>query len=280
MARERVERTEETGPMQHNDTSPLAARRRPFVHGRAVYGRVRPTPPRWRPLILIGCLAATTLAAERNARALQGGEDASTLPVLIDKKSGLAGKIQFSLLGATTLASKFTESTGGVLNVTYNFDDQFGLELTGGFFNASEVQLVEDIRAQATTPDLQFSDLHQLQWLAALDFVWVPIYGKISFASEWNPSFDLYILAGGNIVGTQRQAANGTETDTAFGFNFGGGLRVFILPWFAIRLEVRDYFYADPDSGETNVARDEEISGLTNVLLGQAGFQFSFGGGQ
>ncbi|MEO1230837.1 MAG: outer membrane beta-barrel domain-containing protein [Myxococcota bacterium] len=235
-------------------------------------------------------LALSLAGLPRSAWALQGGEDASTLPVLIDKKSGLAGKFQISPMFSTTLASKFTESTGVNLNLQYNFIDQLGIEVVGGFYAAGEAQILEQIRAEINRDPL-LSDMHQMQWLVAGNLVWTPIYGKISFASEWNPSFDLYLLAGGGVVGTNRDVAtsgpvpNTSESDVAPHFDFGGGLRIFVLPWLAVRLDVRNYFYEDPDAGEmsedaTTENPDGLISGFTNVLAGQVGVQFSFGGGQ
>lgn len=235
-------------------------------------------------------LVAGTLLTERPAWALQGGEDASTLPVLIDKKGGLAGKLQTSLFFSTTLATKFTESTGVTLNLQYNFIDQLGIEVMGGFYAASEAQILEEIRTKVSFEPV-LSDMHQMQWVAAANLVWTPIYGKISFASEWNPTFDLYLLAGGGVVGTTRDIGAGnaavdrnpqnpTEIDTdaiAPHFNFGGGLRIFIVPEFGIRLDVRNYFHDDPDGGLT--AEDGVvISGLTSALVGQVGVQFNFGG--
>lgn len=280
--------------MHENDTphSLTTARRLPRSVGRPRSGLESAA----RPLLLLAGFSAATLAVEPDARALQGGEDASTLPVLIDKKYGLAGRLQLGAMFSTTLATKFTESTGGTLNVQYNFIDQLGLELTGGFYSSSEAQILEEIRTQlGAGVDPQVSDMHQMQWLAALNLMWVPIYGKISFASEWNPSFDFYVLAGGGVVGTKRGISSATsilpdssETDIAPMANFGGGLRIFVMPMFAIRLDVRNYFYADPDAGEqtftgddpTNQDDDGTISGLTQALVGQVGVQVNFGGDQ
>ncbi len=75
-------------------------------------------------LITAGVLAV--LAGERTALALQGGEDPSTLPVLIDKRYGAGGRHQLALFFSTPLVSKFVESTGGYLSYTYNFTDLIG----------------------------------------------------------------------------------------------------------------------------------------------------------
>lgn len=239
---------------------------------------------------LVALFAVTfAVAAERDAFALQGGEDASTLPVLIDQQHGLSDKFQVSLLASTTLASKYTEGTGLSLNLQYNFIDIIGLELVGAFYLSDEAQILSTIRQQdvpavkegnrAREPDL--ADMAQMQWVAAANVVVIPIYGKISFVSEWNPSYDLYLVAGGGVVGTRRGRVDetiarpaGTEiTPDSYDsgvsgmFNFGGGLRLFLTDLIAVRLEVRNYFYGDPDA-----------DGLTNALVGQLGVQLSFGG--
>ncbi len=241
------------------------------------------TPPRSpnRPRalgVLLGLGLGAALTCPLPAHALQGGEDASTLPVLIDKQYGLASKFQVSLLFSTALATKFTEGTGGTLNLQYNFIDQLGLELVGGFYGTSEAQILREIRAQIRGNDPQLSDMHQMQWVAGLNLVWVPIYGKFSFASEWNPSFDLYLLAGGGVAGTRRGIDPTIETAIAGSFSFGGGLRFYLVDALALRLDVRNYYYADPDAGNPTARGDDTIEGFTNALMGQVGLQYSFGG--
>lgn len=244
-----------------------------------------------RALLAATGLAVAFAAGEPTALALQGGEDASTLPVIINKQSGLEGKFQVSLNFSTTLATKYTDSIGGTLNLQYNFNDWLGVEVLGGGFAVSEAQVLGSIRGSVTGFDPKLSDMGGMQWMAGANVVIIPIYGKISFASEWNPSFDLFLVGGGGVVGTARGEVNGApaaglavEPDTFRSsvepmFNFGGGLRFFITPEWAIRFDVRNYFFTDPDTGNETV-KETEISGFTSALTGQAGIQWSFGGDQ
>lgn len=243
---------------------------------------------------LVGLAVLVALSGPTRALAFQGGEDASTLPVLIDKKAGLADKLQLSAMFSTTLSTKFTDSIGGTLNVQYNPIDWLGLELVGGFFGTSEAQILGAIRRNVADEagakvDPGLPDMAGIQWLTGLNVVLVPVYGKISFASEWNPSFDLYFLAGAGVVGAELGQANGqapqgfatplppdsTTTSVEFQFNVGGGLRVFVLPDFAVRLDVRNYFFTDPRSGFSGFGGT-----FTSALAGQAGVQINFGGSQ
>jgi outer membrane beta-barrel protein len=278
--------------MQANEMPPpLTRARRAETSARAR----RPDSAR-RTLVFSAALSAALVAHALEgapALAFQGGEDASELPVLINKEAGLAERLQLSAMFSTSLAAKYTEAIGGTLNVQYNFIDMLGVELTGGFYGTSEADVLEEIRVRIDGEDPSVSDLHQMQWLVAANVVFVPIYGRISFASEWNPSFDLYLLAGGGVVGTNRgldtnmdAVVDASENEVTPQFNFGGGLRIFIVPDVAIRLDVRNYYYLDPDEGEqtrsggdaTDPDDTGEISGFTQALVGQVGVQFNFGG--
>ena len=125
-----------------------------------------------------------------------------------------------------------------------------------------------------------------MNWLANLDVMVVPIYGKMSFASELDPSFDLYFVAGGGVVGTKRTLSDGADASAPGGsgtvvpaFNFGTGLRFYFSRLIALRMELRDYFYPDPGFKEDeNTGAKQSQDGFTWNLHFQAGLQFSFGG--
>lgn len=255
-----------------------------------------PFPRRCLPLAWVAASAmALSFWTPSAAHALQGGEDASTLPVLLEKQNGLGNGIQLSAMFATTLSTKFTDSVGGVLAAQYMFTDWIGVEVTGGFFGVNESQTLGVIRGETVDdpppdgPEPQLSDMAGIQWLASANVVFVPVYGKISFAAEWNPSFDFFLTAGGGVVGANRGFSDPsqrgselepatTETTTEPQFNFGGGLRFFLIPELALRLEARTYFFTDPGSGTVLVSdtgTTEEVGGFTNALFGQVGLQWN-----
>lgn len=234
--------------------------------------------------LLAGVVAgAVCLAPASEAFALQGGEDPALLPVLVDKRFGHGGRHQASLFFSTSMVTKFVESVGVVGAYQYNFTDLLGLEFTGGYFFGSETSIMDEIRRNfGTEPEL--SDQYQLQWIANVDVMFVPVYGKISFASELDPSFDLFFVAGGGVAGTRRKSggfSGDTNAGVAFessvgpAFNFGLGLRFYFNRLVALRLEFRDYFYPEPAS---YTAPENDVGGFTFNLHFQAGVQFAFGG--
>ena len=237
------------------------------------------------------CFSAVVLCATilgtglSSAWALQGGEDPSNLPVLLNKQYGRGGQWHVSALFSSSLATKFTESTGALINVQYDVFDFLGFELSGGLFASQETAVMKEIRALEASPIL--SDLHQMQWLLGGSLVVTPLYGKLSLASEWNPSFDLYFLGGGGIIGTNRQAPIATASAVTPSFHLGLGLRFYVLRSLALRVGFRSYFFEDPDSGllvDDNLSQQGgdgaaigQISGLSSMFQWQLGLQYSFG---
>jgi outer membrane beta-barrel protein len=225
------------------------------------------------------CLAAL-LASESAAFALQGGEDPALLPVLIDKRYGPGGRHQLSLQFATNMVTKYVDSTGGLLAYDYNFNDIFGVEINGGYFFSQETSIMDAVRQMFPGREPPLNDLYQLTWMANISAMIVPIYGKISFASEYDPSFDVFIVAGAGYAGLKKKTGSDSDplpqtslTSSRPIFNVGFGFRFYFTRLIAARLEIRDYFFPQP-----NDQYSTDASGLTSNLMAQAGLQFAFGG--
>ena len=233
---------------------------------------------------LASCVVFAGVAAgQSDALALQGGEDPALLPVLIDKRYGGENRHQLSLMFANSVVAKYTQGTGGYLAYQYNFIDMLGIEIGGGFFGTSDTSILEDVRVR-TAGETTLPDMYAMQWTATANVVFVPIYGKMSFASTFDPAFDIFLLAGGGVVGTRRgfqENANGEpqqfETSTTWTVDVGGGIRFYIIDLLALRLEVRNWFYPEPANFQAE-GNGRSIGGLTSVLNFQAGLQFTFGG--
>lgn len=213
------------------------------------------------------------------ADALQGGEDPSTLPVLIDKQHGAGGIHELSLLYSMGVVNDYTTAFGGTLAYQYGLSEMFGLELSGSFYGVDETPIMKQIRGElagkspAQNPEL--SDMYGARYTGMLNLVFVPIYGKASFASEYDPAFDLFVFAGGGVVGAERQpdvTGGSADSKLTFGFDWGLGLRFYLSRLFALRVEFRSLHFPEP--GEYT----QKVSGLTSIRYFQAGLQFNFGG--
>ena len=229
----------------------------------------------------------TSLGLERQAHALQGGEDPSKLPVLIDKRFGADGRHQLGLQFSTAIATKFVEATGFYLTYDYNFMDMLGLEVGGGYFFGKESKIMAQVRENFPNTEPPLSDLYQLQWMGTAALIFTPFYGKMSIAGIFDPSWDLFLVVGGGAVGTRRQLGKKDEVpepanvcpggeDFCFDsqvtglFTAGAGMRLYFLDYLILRLEMRNYLFPEPAQGK---------GGATSGLHVQAGLQFNFGGG-
>jgi len=224
----------------------------------------------------LGLAVATALSvvSVRPAHALQGGEDPSELPVLIDKRFGADGRHQLGLQFSSAIATKFVEATGLYLTYDYNFIDILGIEVGAGYFFGSESKIMEQVRQNFPTTEPPLSDLYQLQWVGSLSAIFTPFYGKMSIAGILDPTWDLFIVVGGGAVGVQRQVGfkdqNLAKDSQVTGlFTAGAGLRLFFHKYAILRVEMRNFLFPEPAQGK---------DGFTSGLHIQAGLQFNFGG--
>jgi outer membrane beta-barrel protein len=91
--------------------------------------------------------------------------------------------------------------------------------------------------------------------MAGGELAFSPIYGKLNVLAEGVLHFDLSLLVGVDWI-THRQALSSSEaaalgaedapTSSSVGFHAGLGARVFMTPFLALRLEVKDYVYRVP----------------------------------
>lgn len=230
-------------------------------------------------------MVAVTLMTETTALALQGGEDPALLPVLLDKRYGADSTHKLTLLLGSTVATKLVEDVPIIANYQYHFMDMLGVGLTAGFFIGSETSIGDAIRAKSVNPACDpgtvsncepLGDLYQMQWLVSGDIVFTPLYGKISFASEWNPTFHLYLFKGFGAGGVRRkQTVDGTtqaishDSTVTFIGSFGVGLRLDILDWFGLRWEFRSFYYPEPAAGVGGVTMIPHVLGGVEFTLGR-----------
>jgi outer membrane beta-barrel protein len=90
--------------------------------------------------------------------------------------------------------------------------------------------------------------LTEYDWSAALNFTYVPVYGKFAGFGDFIFHYDAYIVGGVGAISTRPIPVidpdnRNFEFEPKLAFNAGLGLRIFFNRWFAAILEVRDYIY-------------------------------------
>ncbi len=92
--------------------------------------------------------------------------------------------------------------------------------------------------------------LTEYQWSAAVNFTYVPIYGKFAGFDDFIFHYDAYVVGGVGAVSTGPIAVidpdnRSFKSKINLAPNVGIGLRIFFNRWFAAILEVRDDIFLD-----------------------------------
>ena len=127
--------------------------------------------------------------------------------------------------------------------------------------------------------------LTEYNWGAALNFTYVPAYGKFAGFGDFIFHYDAYVVGGVGAISTRPIPVidpdnRNFEWENRIAFNAGLGLRIFFNRWFAATMEVRDYIFNDKlENTEiplTQAAQQDKAnwygdSKLTNAVQAQVG---------
>jgi outer membrane beta-barrel protein len=107
-----------------------------------------------------------------------------------------------------------------------------------------------DFNAQTRRAARVAVPLTEYNWGAALNFTYVPAYGKFAGFGDFIFHYDAYIVGGVGAISTRPIPVidpdnRAFDWKTGVAFNAGLGLRIFFNRWFAAILEVRDYVFND-----------------------------------
>jgi outer membrane beta-barrel protein len=153
-------------------------------------------------------------------------------------------RLALSLDGTASVNDPFFQKWGGGGQLTYQFSDPFGLSAHFDYYGNQETDSVA-IARQVLASEIYAT---RLKFLGGLDFVWTPIYGKLSTFNKI-VHFNLYLLAGLGVADGEQGILPATEV--------GLGERIFFTDWFSAGLEGRYAFYVDAASGETSTLEKE-----------------------
>lgn len=225
-------------------------------------------------ILAIGmALAGPLLADERPA----------DLPLIQNKLYPMGMKLELAPLYTFSVNDKYTHHTGFSAALAFHFSDFLGLEISGGYFLngfgeldgvggwpsslksgwTNLTQAVNTYTHSRDAPDefrnkpLELPDLFFQSAYGCASVVFSPFYSKWSIVSELGGSIYIYGLAGGGAALTSKQQFDsGSATwstvsgPVVFPVHYGVGTRVFFTRWLALRLEIRDYWWINPEVDE------------------------------
>ncbi|MBN2361381.1 MAG: outer membrane beta-barrel domain-containing protein [Deltaproteobacteria bacterium] len=168
-----------------------------------------------------------------------------------------------------TVNDAFFRSYFFQLDAAYHIIEPFSVELRLGIAPLDEkLEPVRYLRDEVSSTPI---DLTRPFYLVDLSGTFTPLYGKISLFADWIWHYDLYLAAGGGLIGVWKISSVGTNQATALSntamLGLGGGMRGFINEWLVVHIDVRDYLYPTVT---------QSLGFVQNVLVLSAGVGFFF----
>ena len=147
-----------------------------------------------------------------------------------------------------TLNDQFVSHPGPGLNANFYITNVFAIGLNGNFYDGLNAD--SDFNFQTRRATRVAVPLNEYQWSAALNFTYVPVYGKFAGFGSFIFSYDLYATGGVGAISTRPIPVIDPDNrkfdfDPKVCFNLGIGLRIFLTRWLALTGEIRDYIYPE-----------------------------------
>ncbi len=147
-----------------------------------------------------------------------------------------------------TLNDQFVNHPAPGLALNYYITNVLAVGLNGNYYRPFNVD--RDFNAQVRRAARVAVPLTEYDWGAALNFTYVPAYGKFSGFGDFIFHYDAYVVGGVGAISTRPIPVidpdnRNFEFEPKLAFNLGIGLRIFFNRWFAAMLEVRDYAFND-----------------------------------
>ncbi|HEY0253322.1 MAG TPA: outer membrane beta-barrel domain-containing protein [Kofleriaceae bacterium] len=172
------------------------------------------------------------------------------------------------------------ETIGGEL--AYWLTDVLAVGVEGMYYTHSFEEPYDLIARQAR----RLPTVNQYNWSAALDFHYVPVYGKFALFDKKLITWEAYFTAGigvGQSEVVPRDKAFPGFTNTLIEPNVGVSMRFFLAKWLTINFGFRDYLFLDKfeptnrSIGMNDTAAEAEAnadSAFINNIMFQIGLSF------
>lgn len=147
-----------------------------------------------------------------------------------------------------SLNDQFVGHPAPGLAINYYITNVLAIGVNGNYYRPFNVD--SEFNAQVRRAARVAVPLTEYDWSAALNFTYVPAYGKFAGFGDFIFHYDAYVVGGVGAISTRPIAVidpdnRNFEFEPKLGFNAGIGLRIFFNRWFAAMLEVRDYIFND-----------------------------------
>ena len=195
-------------------------------------------------------LAADLAAAGDTGPVVQSGPIKKTpiswqdIVVVIRKPFLKVRRTELTPFVATTMNDNMIQhyATGGEL--AYWLTDVLAVGVEGQYFTHSFSETYDLVARQAR----RLPTINEYLWSSALDFHYVPVYGKFAVLDHRLVTWESYFTAGVG-VGESEVVPRDTKFPGFTNFliqpNVGVNMRFFLAKWLTINLGIRDYMFID-----------------------------------
>ncbi|HEX6272554.1 MAG TPA: outer membrane beta-barrel domain-containing protein [Polyangiaceae bacterium] len=147
-----------------------------------------------------------------------------------------------------SLNDQFVSHPAPGLAFNYYITNVLAIGVNGAYYEPFNVD--QDFNAEVRRAARVAVPLTEYQWAAALNFQYVPAYGKFAGFGDFIFHYDAYVVGGVGAISTRPIPVidpdnRNFQFDTKLSMNVGIGLRVFLNRWFAAMFELRDYIYPE-----------------------------------
>ncbi|MBX3181159.1 MAG: outer membrane beta-barrel domain-containing protein [Polyangiaceae bacterium] len=186
---------------------------------------------------------------------------------------------------ATSLNDQFVNHPGPGLALNYYITNVLAVGANFNYYRPFNAD--SSFNAQVRRAARVGVPLTEYDWGAALNFTYVPAYGKFAGFGDFIFHYDAYVVGGVGAISTRPIPVIDPDNRTfdfepKLAFNAGIGFRVFFTRWFAAILEVRDYIFSDRlENDDTAILNDPVAvqdkdrwfgdNSLTNAVQAQVG---------
>lgn len=235
-----------------------------------------------------GDLAADLAASDASAGAVKAGPVVRTklswkdILVVVRKPFLKSGRTELLPLFGTTVNDNMIRhySLGGQLS--YYLTDVLAVGVEGQYYVKNFREPYDLVARQAR----RLPTLNEYKWSAALNFHYVPVYGKFAVFDKklvtWEVAFTAGIGAGQSEV-IPRDTKFAGFTNTLIMPNVGASFRFFLTKWLTVNAGIRDYVFLDQfeptnrspmENTSAEAAKENADSRLINNVMFQVGISF------
>ncbi len=192
-------------------------------------------------------------------------------------------RFEVSPLVGMTLGDAYLHNGVAGLNLVYHLTNEIGIGISGGYgLLHPETNLTANMKSRLQASDQDQLDdltLSYVQWMAGIEFLYVPIFGKLSLMNDVTAHYDIHLIGGFTMVGRSACSVgdcpggdSGTDptlSGVAPAGTIGAGLRLFVSKAYAVHVQVRNHLYSRAEISTGNA--DPQFA--NNVFM-SLGFSF------